>query len=115
MNSDNTHLLKLIADLKQKAIEEKAKVWKRIASDLEKSSRQRRIVNLSRINRFTKANDNIVVPGKVLGAGALDHAVNVAAFAFSDQAKQKIIENKGKCLSINELMQQKPKGVRILG
>ena len=108
-------LLKLIADLKQKAIEEKAKIWKRIASDLEKSSRKRRIVNLSRINRFTKANENVVVPGKVLGAGSLDHAVNIAAFNFSDQAKQKIIANKGKCLTISELMQQKPKAVRILG
>lgn len=115
MNSDNAELLKLIADLKQKAIEEKAKFWKRIASDLEKSTRQRRVVNLSRINRFTKDNEFIVVPGKVLGAGVLDHAVNVAAFAFSTQAKQKILDNKGKCLSINDLMQQKPKAVRLIG
>jgi large subunit ribosomal protein L18e len=58
----------------------------------------------------------VVVPGKVLGAGSLEHSVSVAAFSFSDQAKVKISKAKGKCLSILDLLESNPKGsdVRIL-
>ena len=58
-----------------------------------------------------------MVPGKVLGAGRIDHPVIVAAFAFSEQAKLKILKAKGKCLTIPELKKKKPKGrnVRIFG
>jgi len=61
--------------------------------------------------------ETVVVPGKVLGAGKIDHPINVAAFAFSDQARLKILKAKGKCLSILELMKKNPKGanVKIIG
>jgi large subunit ribosomal protein L18e len=40
----------------------------------------------------------------------------VAAFAFSDEARQKIVQAKGKCLTISELVENIPKGsnVRIM-
>jgi len=77
-------------------------------------SRQRRIaVNVSRLNRYTKKGETVVVPGKVLGAGKMDHPIHVAAFAFSDQARQKILKAKGKCLSILELAEKNPKGTDI--
>jgi large subunit ribosomal protein L18e len=59
----------------------------------------------------------VVVPGKVLAAGNFDHPVNVAAFAFSEQARSKILRAKGKCLSISDLMKKNPKGtgVKIIG
>jgi len=81
-------------------------------------SRQRRIaVNVSRLNRYTKKGETVVVPGKVLGAGKMDHPIHAAAFAFSDQARQKILEAKGKCLSILELAEKNPKGtdIKIIG
>jgi len=58
-----------------------------------------------------------VVPGKVLGAGKIDHPLHVAAFAFSEQARLKILKAKGKCLSILELVERNPKGtnVKIIG
>jgi large subunit ribosomal protein L18e len=58
-----------------------------------------------------------VVPGKVLGAGAIEHPVNVAAFAFSEKAQSKILKAKGKCLTIPQLMEGNPKGsgVKIIG
>jgi large subunit ribosomal protein L18e len=59
----------------------------------------------------------VVVPGKVLGAGKIGHPVNVGAFAFSERARSKILEAKGKCLSISDLMKKNPKGanVKIIG
>jgi large subunit ribosomal protein L18e len=52
-----------------------------------------------------------------LGAGIIDHPVKVAAFQFSEQARLKIGKAKGKCLSIEELMEKNPKGsnVKIIG
>lgn len=113
----NPNLKDLISDLKQKAIEEKAALWKRIASDLEKSTRNRRIVNLSRINRHTKANETIIVPGKVLGSGVLEHKVTIAAFSFSEGAIEKLKSQNCELMTINEMMSKNPKGakVRIIG
>ena len=111
----NTQLL--IQLLRKESSTQKADLWKRIADDLEKPTRQRREVNLSRISRFTKPQETIIVPGKVLGSGALAHSITIAAFAFSGSSQQKITEAKGKLLTIQELVKQNPKGknVRILG
>jgi len=88
-----------------------------VAYDLERSARSRRIVNLSRINRSTDKNEVIVVPGKVLGSGEIDHSVTVAAWSFSDSAREEIAKAKGTCLTIPELVKKDPKGknIRILG
>jgi len=70
-------------------------------------------VNLSRLNRHTRAKETVVVPGKVLGAGNLDRAISVAAFSFSAQARLKISKAKGKCLSISELLERNPDGSNV--
>jgi len=113
----NPNLRNLIAELKRKSIEESSGLWKRIATDLEMPARNRRAVNLSRINRFTKDNDIIVVPGKVLGSGVIGHKVTVAAFAFSDSAVEKLRKQNCDVLSIKDLMAKKPKAsdIRIIG
>lgn len=109
----NPHLQGLIADLKKQSHAHQASLWKRIAEDLDKASRKRRVVNLNRLNRFTKENEIIIVPGKVLGTGNLSHSLTVAAWAFSTSAKEEIAKAKGKCLSIQELLKQNPKGQKI--
>ena len=112
----NIVLSSLIQELRKKANEHKANIWKRIADDLEKPTRKRRIVNVYKINKFTKDNETVIVPGKVLAVGELDHNVTVAAFTFSGSASEKI--NKvGKAIPINELLKEDPKGkkIRILG
>ncbi len=70
-------------------------------------------MNVSRINRHTKEGDTVVIPGKVLGAGRINHPVHVAAFAFSERAQSKILKAKGKCLSIPELMEKVPRGAGV--
>ncbi len=113
----NESLKGLVLNLKKNSHSQSADIWKRVASDLEKPSRQRRIVNLSRLNRFTKENETIVVPGKVLGAGSISHNIVIAALAFSENARQQIKKANGKCITIPELLKQNPKGkdVRIIG
>lgn len=108
----NPGLRNLIRELREKSREHEVNIWRRIADDLEKPTRQRRIVNLYKINKYTKENETIVVPGKVLGVGEIDHSIVVAAFGFSGSALEKI--NKvGKAITINELIKESPKGKRI--
>jgi len=73
-----------------KLSKQKAPVFKALAMELSRPRRIRREVNLLRINRFTKAGDSVVVPGKVLSLGELDHKVDVFALGFSTAAREKI-------------------------
>ena len=113
----NEHARALIDDLRRESAAQKAGLWSRIAEDLARPTRKRRIVNLSRLNRNTKANETIIVPGKVLGSGSLEHSLVIAAYSFSTGARERIEQAKGKCLTIPELVKQNPKGkdVRIIG
>jgi large subunit ribosomal protein L18e len=70
-------------------------------------------VNISKINRHTNPNDTVLIPGKVLASGDLEHSVTVAALGFSGQAVSKIESAGGKCMHIEKLMQEQPKGSGI--
>lgn len=113
----NEQLGALVASLKRLAIEKERPLWKRLASDLEMPTRQRRSVNLWRIERNASDGETVVVPGKVLGDGALTKKVTIAAFGFSAEAKRKLDESGVKSLSIEELMQRHPDGkdIKIIG
>ena len=113
----NPQLKELIEELQKKAYADKTMLWKRVASDLAKPTRNRRAVNLSRINRYTKKGETVIVPGKVLAAGELDHSLTIAAWQFSGQAEEKIKKADSKAISIEEIMKSgvKGKGVRIMG
>ncbi len=115
--STNPQVLQLIEYLKTTSREKDAAIWLDVAAKLSKPSRQRIAVNLSKLNRVTDKNVTVVVPGKVLASGTLDHALTVAAFDVSDKAKEKISAAKAKYLSIMELVEKNPKGsnVTIIG
>jgi large subunit ribosomal protein L18e len=115
--STNPEIIQLIRNLKKQSREQEAGIWLDVAANLAKPSRQRVTVNLSRINRYTEKSETIVVPGKVLGSGNIDHAVTVAAFSLSEKAKEKLTAAKAKYLSISELVEKNPTGsnVRIIG
>ncbi len=113
----NVKLQSIIADLKLLSYKEKVGVWLRVAEDLEKPTRQRRVVNLSHLNLFANDKEMLLVCGKVLGTGELENKCTIAAWQFSDQAKEKITNAKGSCLTIPEVMKKNPKGenIRIIG
>jgi len=92
-----------------------APIWRDVAERLWKPRRQRVEVNLSTINRYTENGDVVVVPGKVLGSGELDHPVTVAAWKFSRRALKEI-RKKGEAITIDDLLERNPegKGVKII-
>ncbi len=103
--------------MRAKASSEQSLLWRRIASDLMKPTRSRRVVNLSRLNRVTKENEVVIIPGKLLGSGDLSHKLTVAAYQYSDSALEKL--KKGGCtiVALTDMLKEKTKGkrVRIIG
>jgi len=115
MKKTNIHLVELIEGLKEKAKKENTNAWLKIADALSKPTRKRKVVNISKINHYSKENDVVLVPGKVLSAGNLNHKVTVVAYQFSQQAKEKINKN-GATMTITEFIEKSPKGqMRVLG
>ncbi|MHC1567051.1 MAG: 50S ribosomal protein L18e [Candidatus Syntropharchaeia archaeon] len=112
MRKTNPQLIQLINDLKRKSREEGVAIWRDIAKRLEKATRKRPAVNISKINRYTVENDVVVVPGKVLGSGTLSHPVTVAAQGFSGSALNKI-NRIGRAITIEALMHENPRGSGI--
>ncbi len=109
----NPQLIDLIGLLRKQSKEKQAPIWLDVADHLAKARSQRVVVNLSSINRNTQKSDVVVVPGKILASGALDHAVTVAAFEASKQAIAKIEAAKAKYLTINELLEKNPTGSKV--
>jgi large subunit ribosomal protein L18e len=111
--STNPERVTLIRFLKKQSREKKAPIWLDIADNLAKPKSQRASVNLSRINRHTQRRDIVIVPGKILGTGTLNHSLTVAAFDVSTKAEEKLKTAKAKYVSILELVEKNPTGANI--
>ncbi len=109
----NPQLIEVIRLLRKTSKEQEAPIWADVADYLAHTRRQRVAVNLSNVNRHSEKDGVVVVPGKVLASGALDHAVTVAAFEASESAKTKLEAAKSKCITIQELLAQNPKGSNV--
>ncbi|BAM69286.1 50S ribosomal protein L18e [Methanothermobacter sp. KEPCO-1] len=112
----NPNLIKLIRNLRKKSSQEGAAIWKDVARRLERPTRNRAAVNISKINRYTDENETVIVPGKVLGSGRLDHKVQVVALSFSQTARDKIEGAGGECLTLGKIVEENPaiKNIRII-
>ena len=69
-------------------------------------------VNITKIDKFVRDGEIALVPGKVLSLGSLSRKTTVAAFQFSESAKEKINKN-GEAISIQELLKKNPKGNKV--
>jgi len=90
----------------------KSKFWKRVAEELSKPTRNRCEVSVLKLNSCTEADEVVLVPGKVLSTGDLEHKLTIAAFACSGKAKEKVSKH-GKLVSISQLMKENPKGKKV--
>jgi len=112
----NPNLVSLIDKLLEISVKNEAKVWRDVADLFAKPRIQPAEVNVSKIDRYLKNGETAIIPGKVLGTGRVERALNVAALAFSEKARKKIEEAGGKCMTLLQLANENPKGtgVRIL-
>jgi large subunit ribosomal protein L18e len=114
MSKTNPRLKSLIADCKA-AARNGAAVWGDVAERLEKPRRTHAEVNLGRIERYAREEETVIVPGKVLGSGALRKDVTVAAVDFSGTARTKISQA-GEAIELEQAIEQNPEGsdVRVI-
>jgi len=70
-------------------------------------------VNLYRIENNTSDGDTIVIPGKVLGNGKLNHKLTVACYQISKSANEKLNESGSERISIQELLERNPSGSNV--
>jgi len=92
----------------------KQPIWAALAEALASSRKNRSEINFDKINMLTKAKDTIVVAGKVLGNGVIDHEITIACFKISNSAKEKIEKTKGRIITIKELVEKNPKGTHVI-
>ncbi|NMJ86867.1 MAG: 50S ribosomal protein L18e [Thaumarchaeota archaeon] len=94
----------------------KAPIWLKLQKMMERTG-SKRGVNLSKLSRFTEEGDMVIVPGKILGAGTMDHKITICAFSLSQSAAKKIIESGSEIFSIKTFVEKFPKGskVKIVG
>jgi large subunit ribosomal protein L18e len=112
----NILVRKLIDELRRTARVHNARAWLRVAEELEKPRRARRAVNISKINRYARDNEMVVVPGVVLGAGFMDKKVTVVALRASRTALRKLREAGCTFMTISEALKVNPtaSNVRII-
>ena len=95
----------------------RAPIWRALQEELKGPRTNRREINITRLAQITKADEVVVIPGKVLGAGSLGHKLTVCAFSLSEGAAKKIIDSGGKVVTFDDLIKlyADGKGVRIVG
>ena len=113
----NQVVLHMVKDLKQASKKNEAPIWSKLADLAIKPSSAKRVVNLSRINKTTKDNDILFVPGKVLGTGNISHKITLSSFSMSVTAAKKIIQTGGSIITYSDMIKKYPtgKGVTIFG
>jgi len=113
----NTMVDNTIWTLRQAFKKNKAPIWRALEEELAGPRANRREINVRRLAEITKADEVVVIPGKVLGTGDLGHKLTVCAFSMSENAAKKIINTGGKVVTFEDLIKKHPdgKGVRIIG
>ena len=111
ISNENTWILR-------KAFKNKrAPIWKYLENELQNSRSRTSEVNIGKLANVTKEGETIVVPGKILGSGRIDHKLTVCAFSISQKATKKLNDSGGEIVTIADLTKSYPegKGVRIIG
>ncbi|MCL4381913.1 50S ribosomal protein L18e [Candidatus Marsarchaeota archaeon] len=89
----------------RKGIEEepKSKLWRKLYKETATTSRTRNEVNIFKINKCSANEDRVIVPGKILGEGKMDHPVTITAMEFTKKGLQELQKANCKIININEL------------
>lgn len=94
----------------------KNKEWINVASELSKPRRLIKNMNLEEIDKQTKEGESVIIPGKVLSKGDLNKKIKVIALSYSENARQKLLNNKNEINYIIDEIKKNPNasGLRLL-
>ncbi len=82
-------------------------LFKKVQKMLAVPSRKREAINLYKLNKHTKANDNVIVPRKILSIGKMDHKINVSALELSEGARRALTGSGCKIVNIKDMVNEK--------
>ena len=82
-------------------------LWKRVLELSAVPTRSRRAVNIYKINKYSKEGDNIIVPGKVLSEGRMEHKVTITAMEYSAAAQVRLRSSQCTIKKLDDMLQQK--------
>lgn len=91
----------------------KNKSWLPVANKVSTPRRKQFSINLDQIDKQTKDNDVIVIPGKVLGTGEINKKIKIVALSYSESAKKKLEKSGVKFHFINEEIKNNPNAKNI--
>ncbi len=111
---ESIQTLRLLNALRKQS--KKGLVWKRVAYLIARPARKKAEVSLTKVSKFTKKDDVVIIPGKLLSSGILTHSVKIACLRSSKAALVKTKAAGAKVITIAELMKENPSGskTRIL-
>ncbi len=112
----NPLLKEKIENLRSSSFESDVSLFKEIADDLRRPTRERVEVNVKSLQRDCEEGEVVAVPGSVLGDGVINKKINVYAWKFSNSAKKKIEEAGGTVKNLDDLVKDHPEGsgVRLM-
>ena len=111
----NNPIIKETLEKLEKVYKEKNETfWSSIAEMISRSNSRRPIVNVGKISQLTKENDVVLIPGKILGDGLVDHSVTVGALFMSKSACKKITTAGGSMLNLVEFAEKYPDGSGVI-
>ncbi|MDD5700322.1 MAG: 50S ribosomal protein L18e [Candidatus Nanoarchaeia archaeon] len=89
--------------------------WFRLSHILSGPTRIQTSINLSQLDKDSKAGDTIIIPGKVLSQGELTKKLRLCALSFSAKALENMKKTKSEAVSILEEIKKNPKaeGIKI--
>ncbi len=107
----------LIMSLEKAYKKNKKPLYRRLIIELERPRRNKRAINLSRLNRHTEKNSNAIVLGKLLGSGRIEHKVNVISFDYSKKAVEKLEKADCSIMTLKEWVENPkiPEKVILIG
>jgi large subunit ribosomal protein L18e len=85
-----------------------------LAKKLSGPTRKQTKINVGELGRLKEK--NILIIGKVLGEGEIDHKINLSALSFSKQANEKLKKAGCEIRTIKEEIDKNPKldGIKII-
>lgn len=107
----NPELRRTLIELRRAAKVHEAPVWAAVAEKLARPRHQHAPLNVGRLEQLAASKAMaFVVPGKLLAQGRLTKPVTVAAFHYSEEAREKVHRAGGTAVTILELVKTHPNG-----
>lgn len=110
----NPRILNIVRKFEEKGRKEKRDIFRRIAEIVSKPRKLKAEINLYQIDKICGEKDVIAIPGKVLGTGKIKKNIKIYAMEYSGSAKKKLKEEKVEFYEIEKLLEDNPKGIRLV-